>query len=95
MMNKVFYNCDEYYLSYLHIPSALCQELDSLLVGRDNPGIGKSETAICINEPWKCLILYGDHRVAMEPIKDNLDALKQYWLDNNHLIGHTSDLLED
>jgi len=98
MSNVIFHKTEEYSLSYLPYPSDTCRAMDTLICdirGKGHEGIGRSETAICITNPDKFLILYGDHREAMEPIKDDLDALKQYWIANKELHSHTTEYLED
>lgn len=89
MVNEVFHRCDKYYLSYNPHPLAdpLLGLFDNMLKSTSD----KPETAICIKEPWKCLILYGDHREQMKPIAQDLETLKQYWKDRPNLKGETSD----
>lgn len=94
--NEVFSQNDNFYLSYLDIPSLFTQDLDKHLVGADHPGIGRSETAICITDPdWKCLILYGDHREGYTPIANDLDKCTKYWQDHSSEVAHTSDYLDE
>lgn len=93
-MNEVFYRDlgKVYYLSYMKLPSDLCRAFDDAL-GVKEENRGRDETAICFNDPWKCLILYGDHREAMKPIEGDIEALKNYWESKPELVGDTSDTL--
>lgn len=97
MLNEIFHDGENYYLSYLPYPSELTKMLDrniSILDGKPIENVGKSETAICIREPWKCLILYGDHREGYKPIASDLEKCKKYWSEHQELIGNTSDSLD-
>lgn len=89
--NDVFHSQEDYYLSYTK-PNVFIQELDKKIFG-EHGALGNPETAICIKDPWKCLILYGDHREQMKLIAHDLGALKNYWLENQSLVGHSSDSL--
>lgn len=91
-MNEVFYNEDDYYLSYMYEASELTKLLDK---GIGSPYVGATETAICIREPWKCLILLGDHREQYKPIASDLEACKKYWTEHLDQVGFTSDTLDD
>lgn len=97
-MNEVFAKGENYYLSYLAYPDEYLQAMDRTLcsvMDKDDEGVGKAETALCIEEPWKCLILYGDHREGYKPIANDLEACKKYWSDHQDQIGHTSDHLDE
>lgn len=88
-MNEVFYDNPEYYLSYLKYPSDLTRAMDNFLGVKDE-NVGRSETAVCSRDPWRCLILYGDHREQMKPIAHDLKALEKYWSETPDK-GNTSD----
>lgn len=90
-MNEVFYSNDTYYLSYMWITPPFAKALDEW---KGSPHVGATETAICIKDPWKCLILLGDHREQYTPISSDLEACKKYFLDNKSLIAFTSDDLD-
>ena len=77
--NEIFFKGDTYYLSY---NSCTFDE-------------GKQETAICFHDPWKCSILYGDHREAYKPVAEDLNACKLYWAKNRKLWGYSTDTLDE
>lgn len=56
----------------------------------DNPGEG--ETAICTRNPWKCLILNGDHRKQYEElVVKGYEACYEYYQSNSHLKSSWSE----
>ena len=57
---------DNNYISYLKPFSSNLAKFPNMAA--DDPSLG--ETALCTNEPWKCLILNGDFRKEYEEVLD-------------------------
>lgn len=99
MNNIISQRGDGYFISYLAQRSdeaAFLDELCHIFGGRPSPQ-NKPETALVVSgvksgpiTDKAFYILYGDHREAYSKLS-TLDECMQYFINNIHLIGHSSD----